>query len=662
MSEIATEPSPYAALQDRAFAFLNSQGGRASEDDLIRFLFGASTKPALWTSLLRTVMSGDHRFRQTFGGTWSLADEPIGAGGGLAEFVALDVETTGLKPYQHRIIEIGLARYQNNRCVDRYSALVNPERRLPEYIVKLTGLTDSDLIPAPKFGQIAHEVVTFIGSSPILGHNIGFDIGFLNAELERTHLRIVENPAIDTIPLAMTVLGRRVRPSLDRVSAAVGLGRTGRHRALADAELTAEVALRLWAMAIQGGADPRELYAIGTPRRGETRPHGGNASMLLDRALMAELPSRPGVYLMVDAEDRILYVGKAKSIRDRVGSYYSQPLGYTRKMDGLVEQIRRIDHEETGSELLALLLEAQLIRRHQPPYNRMLRNSESYPFIRIDPANNWPTLRLARQPRPDGARYFGPYRSRSTAREAIDLLNRRFRLRSCNRGFRTPGSYGNPCLELDLKRCDGPCVGRADADRYRSGVREVLAFLEGDGAILLDDVDQEIARAVDALRYEEAQRLRVQREILGRLVAEQRALNEMRVAAPCLIIQPAPGDDLFQAMLIVEGQWWSSVRFGSCDSVSEVASRLEQSWERYCSTGTRAIDHANVDDAAIIARWRKLAASEQYTIVLDSPLPDWVTAVEQGCAIAAGWQEHAVTGKSIEIPVVVDYNTGEILG
>jgi excinuclease UvrABC nuclease subunit len=116
---------------------------------------------------------------------------------------------------------------------------------------------------------------------------------------------------------------------------------------------------------------------------------------VLDRRHLDVLPRRPGVYLMLDANDRVLYVGKAKSLRERVGSYYSQPLGYTRKMDGLVESIARIEHEETGSELVALLLESQLIRRHQPPYNQVLRNSESYPYIRIDPANPWPNLRIA---------------------------------------------------------------------------------------------------------------------------------------------------------------------------------------------------------------------------------------------------------------------------
>ena len=655
MADDQDPQSTYRVLRDRAHAFVRDNGGRVAEDDLIRFMFGASTKPGLWTTLLRTVIGSDHRFRETFGGTWSLAAETSpSAGIGIREFVALDVETTGLKPYQHRVIEIGLARYQNNRCVERFSALVNPERRLPDYIVKLTGLTDSDLIPAPRFSQIAHDVVGFIGNAPILGHNVGFDIGFVNAELDRLRMRKLENESIDTIPLAMQVLGRRLRPSLDRVSAAVGLGRSGRHRALADAELTAEVALRLWAMATDAGADPIEIAQASSRRgRAEFRPMGSNASHVLDRKLVDSLPRAPGVYLMVDADERILYVGKAKSIRDRVSSYYSQPLGYTRKMDGLIEQIHRIDHEETGSELLALLLEAQLIRRHMPPYNRMLTNSESYPFIRIDPANNWPTVRLARQRRPDGARYFGPYRSRAVAKDAVELLNRRFRLRSCGRGFRSPASYGNPCIELDLKRCDGPCVGRADPGNYRSNVRAVLTFLEGDGSELLGQISAEISIAVDDLRFEEAQRLRRVEDILVRIHAEQESLNAMNLGEPYLIVQAGRHPDEIQVLMVIEGRWWSLSRLERDGDLGALKCRLAESWERYQTQGMNAIDHSGVDEANIIARWRKLPMSESLVIGSKRPLDlDWDATVK----------EVAIAGFSVDPPLSSEPPDSQVSG
>ena len=137
--------------------------------------------------------------------------------------MAIDVETTGLRPGQHRVIEIGLARYERGRLIERYSNLINPERRIPDYINKLTGLTDSDLIGAPKFSQISDEVIAFIGDHVLLGHNVGFDISFINAELERSKRPRLINSSIDTIPLSTRLLKEIRRPSLDRVAKELGL-------------------------------------------------------------------------------------------------------------------------------------------------------------------------------------------------------------------------------------------------------------------------------------------------------------------------------------------------------------------------------------------------------------------------------------------------------
>jgi DNA polymerase-3 subunit epsilon len=628
LSDPAAGPNGYDALRDRAFAYLQERNARVSEDELIQFIFGAATRPELWQTLLGTLLGTDHRFLQV-GPLWCLATEDKLAVESAMSFVAFDVETTGLRPNQHRIIEIGLARYRNGRCLERYSSLVNPERRIPEYIRKLTGLTDSDLVSAPRFAQIAGEVVAFIGADALLGHNIGFDISFLNAELERAKMPRLQNPSVDTVPMAMRVLGRSVRPSLDRVATAVGLNTRTYHRALGDAELTAAVALRLLGMANEAGIPIESLLRQNAVSMRTPPAAGSLTSGLLDRSHLERLPRRPGVYLMIDANERVLYVGKAKSIRDRVASYYSQPLGYTRKMDGLVEAIARIDFEETGSELVALLLESQLIRRHQPPYNKALRNSESYPYIRIEPANPWPHLRLAKHRRPDGARYFGPYRSASTARDAIDLLNRRFGLRSCSRGFKTPSSYGNPCLELDLKRCSGPCVGRAVPDEYRAGVRHVMALLDLERADVIEQLGAEIAAASEAMEYERAQRLRRDLETLTRLRDEQRALASMALERPYVIVQPGVDRETAQLLLVIEGRWWALVTVNESSSDTAIR-RLEEAWTRYLERGIDPIDHAGVDEANIIARWRKLDDSGKWVIEVEQPdRPSWDVLVAE---------------------------------
>ncbi|HET7055225.1 MAG TPA: exonuclease domain-containing protein, partial [Thermomicrobiales bacterium] len=308
-------PNGYDALRARAFDFVSQHNGRVTEDDLIRFMFGAATKPALWRSLLVTVLGNDHRFIQVGNQTWALAGSDQSTSSDVVSFVAVDVETTGLRPTQHRVIEIGMARYVNGRCTERYSTLINPERRVPDYVRKLTGLTDSDLIPAPRFGQIAGEIAAFMGDLPLLGHNVGFDVAFLNAEFERAKRPAIVNQTIDTVPMAMRVLGRSMRPSLDRVATALGLQPRKYHRALADADLSAAVALRLLGMAAESGTTIDALIRSTRAARSLPPGHGQSAGELLDRRHLDVLPRRPGVYLMIDANDRVLYVGKSKSLR-----------------------------------------------------------------------------------------------------------------------------------------------------------------------------------------------------------------------------------------------------------------------------------------------------------------------------------------------------------
>lgn len=618
----STSSTGYEHLRERAHEHLVGQGGRGHLDDLIRFMFGAATKPGLWRTLATAILEGDQRLIPLANDVWALRSGASATANSLgsATFVALDVETTGLQPRQHRITEIGLVRYERGRIVERYSQLVNPERRIPDYIHKLTGLTNSELIAAPRFKQIAEAVVAFIGESVLLGHNIGFDIAFLNGELERCRMPALNNRSLDTLPMSSRLLKRIRRPSLDRVARELGLVVRNHHRALADAELAGEIALRLIAIANQDGVRFDDIVNELGNQNVRTRVSRATATSVMSRSHLDHLPRRPGVYLMVDVNERILYIGKAKSIRDRVASYYAQPLGYTRKLDGLAEAIDRIDHIETGSDLVAQLLESQLIRRYQPPYNTMLRNSETYPYIRIDPANPWPFLRLVNRRKADGARYYGPFRQRALAREVVALLNKRFRLRTCSRGFRTPSSYGNPCMEYDLKRCPGPCIGRADTSEYRSHVRQLLEFMHGASRELPKRLEQDFEEASQSLRFETAKTIRHDLDLIERLWDELAKVRELEWQRPRAIVQRGVDQTEVQVLMIVGGIWWSH-HIVETLRPDELEHRLSASWDRYSLNGGLALDHNSVDESSIVKRWERSPASEGWSIEFDPDEP-----------------------------------------
>jgi DNA polymerase III epsilon subunit family exonuclease len=593
----------YQNLCERALEFVRSRNGMCHEEELIAFVFGASKAPKLWVNLLADLLKGEPQLQRVAGDRWVAFDGNRSSSGPLLpDFVALDVETTGLRAIDNRIIEIGLARYRDGVAVDRLSTYVNPDRRLPAYITKLTGIADADLIGAPRFSGVADQVLEFIGDDPILGHNVGFDIAFINAELDRCRKPTLANLPVDTMLLSVKVLHKVRRPSLDKVATELGLRPRRLHRALGDAELAAEAGLRLFVRAQEAGIDSLEqLLAVVTPRSSR-RGGAAVAKPVLDRRHLAALPRTPGVYLMRDAMDAVIYVGKAKNIRERVSSYYSQPMGLTRKMDGLVEAIERIETVETGSELAALLLESELIRRFQPRYNAQLRHSEEYPYIRVDIGNPWPRVTLVRRRRSDGSLYFGPFRNRNAAKQTVELLGRAYRLRSCPRSFKDKRSYGSPCLELDLNRCMGPCMGKADPDTYRADVHEIVRYLSGDEEVLQERLRREIEGAAERLDYESARKIRHDIQTLDTIANQQRMITAAERDRCMLLVLPAASSG--------RGRCWSSRRaaVGAAprrdDSThDDVADRLATVWERFATTPAAPIDHQGIDEMSIISRW-----------------------------------------------------------
>ena len=628
----------YVHLVERAEAFVRGKGGVASEEALIGFVFGGAGSASLWQSLLRTMLANQNRLVLRSDGHWVVPSQAAPTQHGLLDrFVAIDVETTGLRPTTQRVIEVAAIRFEAGTESERFETLVNPGRAVPKFISDLTGIRDDQLEGAPPFERIAARLESFVGDAVLVGHNIDFDISFVNAELRRCGRLPWQNPRIDTLGLATRLMPQVRRPGLQSVAQRLSIPRLGReHRAGADAELSAAVALRLAEQAgASGFTSEEEFRALGAPaerRPGERAPR---SKPTLDRTMLRTVPHAPGVYIMWDQFDRIIYIGKAKDLRDRVGSYFSQPLGYTRKMDGLLESLDRIEVEVVGSELEALLLESQLIRRYQPRYNRALRSHEQYPFIRVDIANPWPRISLAKARKADGARYFGPFRNANAARQTVDLLNRVVPLRTCTRSFKDARSYGAPCLELDLGRCLGPCVHRADRDRYQSLVRDVVAFLDGRDEALYGLLHAALNEAASALDFERAARLRREIQLAGAVVGTQRRLRSSAEDHARLLVLPSAQAGSRELLLVAGGRAWARFRAEEDGEAAGLAARLSLSWARLVANPPPAVDHDTVDDAHILDRF--LALHDGHPAVILCPAPpasvDWLTVAQRALSL-----------------------------
>jgi excinuclease ABC subunit C len=237
---------------------------------------------------------------------------------------------------------------------------------------------------------------------------------------------------------------------------------------------------------------------------------------------LERLPAEPGVYLMKDARGEVIYVGKAVNLRSRVKSYFGRSSD-TRAFVPILEGVLHdVDTVLVSNEKEALLLENELIKRHQPRFNVLLKDDKNFICLRLDPAAEWPRLEVVRHFKRDGALYFGPYASASSIRETLRTINRYFQLRTCS--DHTLHHRKRPCLLYQIGRCPAPCVYDVSREEYAQSVREVALFLEGKGSELLEALTERMKNAADVQRYEQAARLRDQ------LFAIERSLERQKIA------------------------------------------------------------------------------------------------------------------------------------
>ncbi len=237
------------------------------------------------------------------------------------------------------------------------------------------------------------------------------------------------------------------------------------------------------------------------------------------RAQLEALPARPGVYIFRNAKGQVIYVGKAARLRDRVRSYFGSPHSLEPKTYALRQQVDDLEYIVTNNAAEALLLEAALIKRHQPFFNVRLKDDKRYPYLRIDVQNPWPRVAIVRRVEKDGARYFGPYASASSVRATLDLVKKLFPWRSCTKEI--TGRDPRPCLDYYIKRCIAPCTGYCTKEEYDEVIQQVILFLEGKTGDVLRRLRAQMEEAAERLDFERAAMLRDQIRAIERTIERQ---------------------------------------------------------------------------------------------------------------------------------------------
>ena len=223
---------------------------------------------------------------------------------------------------------------------------------------------------------------------------------------------------------------------------------------------------------------------------------------------LKKLPRKPGVYIMRDDKDVILYVGKAINLHNRVRSYFRENIGRGPAIDQMVSLIARFEYIVTDSELEALVLENNLIKENSPKYNTLLKDDKTYPYIKVTVGEDYPRILFSRTMKKDKSRYFGPYTSAAAVKDTIELLNKLYQLRTCNRVLPRDIGIERPCLNYHIKQCLAPCQGYVSKEEYRRQVAGALEFLNGNYSPILKDLEEKMKKAAEAMEFEDAARYR----------------------------------------------------------------------------------------------------------------------------------------------------------
>ncbi len=519
-----------------------------------------------------------------------------------ATFVVTDTETTGTKAASNRIIEIGAVKVQGGDITDRFQQLVNPQRSIPSRITHLTGITTGMVFEEPAMEEVMPDYLEFLGDGILVAHNLPFDLRFLNAELNRLGHPELPNETLCSLRLARRLLPGLRSKGLTRLAQFYGINVNGRHRALGDAEATG-IILKRFLRQLDFEHDIHEVHEVlAFQNRKYTKVRKAPKHLKKIREdVLPDLPDAPGVYFLKTSSGKLLYIGKAKRLSDRVKSYFTAIESKAARKRKMMSKVRRVEWTVTDTELEALLLESRLIKEEKPSYNKAQRRYRSRPFIKLQTREDFPRVGWQRSISDDGAEYYGPLRSRKQAELIMELISRFFGLRECDD---SELSLGQRCLYADMDRCTAPCENDDEA-LYNKQVERVRQFLCGKDKSVLGELTDRMQQASANLEFEKAATFRDWLQTLDRMLEKQQA-----VAAPVLdhnaaLIHPDVRPGCTDVLFVRHGKFVGSLQLDMPLSAASEAAIREGVTEMFDLTAERpdTLSKRDQDEIRLLSHW-----------------------------------------------------------
>lgn len=336
---------------------------------------------------------------------------------------------------------------------------------------------------------------------------------------------------------------------------------------------------------------------------------------------LKNLPEKPGIYIMRDADNEIIYVGKAKNLKNRVRQYFQASKGHSPKVVAMVERIENLEYIITDTELEALILECNLIKKHRPKYNILLKDDKHYPYIKVTVKEDYPRIMITREIKKDGAKYFGPYTDVMAVNRTIELINKLFPIRSCSKNIARIAGKERPCLNFHINRCMAPCQGNVDKQEYNNIVKGIIMVLDGKQEEMVSELEQKMQKAAEGLDFERAAEIRDSIASLRKIGERQKMISSSLVDQDIIAMARLDGEACMQVFFVRGGKLLGREHFlldgGDLDDQGEVISGfMKQFYNGDTFIPKEVILQHEIEDAAIIESWLSEKRGSKVTLTV----------------------------------------------
>jgi DNA polymerase-3 subunit epsilon len=488
------------------------------------------------------------------------------------DFTAISVLTMGQNSRVSRgnpgsassgeVIGVACVRIRDLQVADSLQFLVNPDSPLPEEFTQRTGIYASMLADLPKLEDILPELAAFVGRDVIVWAPASSKTTEVHRYFKLTQAR---DRQFFLQTLAEKALPQLSRHTLSSLANHFELSPFGMKTGTAfSAPESAQLTAQLWIRLLRHLSESEQISTLNDllnfcPAT-NVRTFRTRDQLAFDREKLRHYPTQPGVYFMKNRLGEILYIGKAKNLRNRLRSYFQKQSRLPSKIAAMMKQVAHINVTVVGSELEALLLESRLIKEHLPFFNKKIKDFKRMLFLKVSVGQAFPRICDASETDDPAAAYFGPFAGKSVMRYKMEILNRVFKLRECN--DKTFAEHQkSPCMQFHLGFCSGPCAGLINQADYQAGVQDFLNYLEQKPSLAIDGLIAKRDAYIEDLQFEKAAILQQQWEALERLQLQNHHLHRAITEHHCLIILPDVEPEQRRILTVLHGQpvYWDSV-------------------------------------------------------------------------------------------------------